>query len=265
VVFPSHLNTISVRTRKFHQRIKERIEVTGFFSLCSSVPEVRPWRKAKIAMGRFASIGGHQNLQKAGRNWVRAQRGATRAARAATAGRATTTGIVGFFSDVANRGIGDALRSIGLGNVLGQPVETVLAAIVNALAPDGATFAEIAARRTVDEALVSVFERFGVEEGGIEKLNAMDATGVQEIFHVSVAEFIFQRWMLDLGKRIEERAMTAREARKLELEVKAYVAEAAKLDLGSRNVLTTDWKSREAQEVIENIYQEAYRFLEVST
>jgi hypothetical protein len=139
----------------------------------------------------------------------------------------------------------------------------VLAAILNALAPDGADFDDVAARRTVDEALVAVFDRYGVLDDGIEMLNAMDAAGVEDAFRISVAEFIFQRWMLELGKRIEERAVSAREATRLEREVKAYVIEAVKLDLGGRDVLTTDWRSRESRDLIESIYREAYSFLEV--
>lgn len=216
-------------------------------------------------MGRFASSGGQRrDLQNAGRRFVRAQGGSARAARSASAGRAATAGVVGFLSDVATRGIGDALRRIGLGDVIGQPVEAVLASIVNALAPDGVTLDEVAARRTIDEALVAVFDRYGVLEGGIEKLNAMDGASVQDAFRISVAEFIFQRWMLVLGKRIEERALTAREARRLEREVKAYVTEATKLDLRGRDALRTDWGAPENQAIIDGIYQEAYRFLEVS-
>jgi len=114
--------------------------------------------------------------------------------------------VVSFLSDVASRGISDALQAIGLG-----------------------------------------------------------AVGVQEAFQISVAEFIFQRWMLELGKRIEERAVTAQQARKLELEAKAYVNEAVKLDLHGKDVITTDWRARENQTIVENIYREAYHFLEVST
>jgi len=236
---------------------------TGPISVPSPIPQLRPWRVAKLAMGRFASSGGRESLQKASRSYVRARGGAASAGTAATAGRAATTRVVGFLSDVARRGIGDALRAIGLGDLLGQPIEVVLAGIVNALAPEGANFDDVAARRTIDEALVAVFERYGVVDGGIERLNTMDADGVQEAFHISVAEFVFQRWMLDLGQRIDDNVMTAREARKLELEVKAYVTEAVKLDLRGKNVLTTDWRARGNQEIVENIYKEAYRFLEV--
>jgi len=228
----------------------------------SQVPPTRLWRKAKLAMGGVASSGGRERFQKAARGYVQARGGATGAARASTTGRRATTRVVGFFSDVATRGIGDALRAIGLGNILGQPVDIVLTAIMNTLTPPGASLDDMAAKRTTNEVLVMIFEQYDVLEGGIEKLNSMDADGVQEAFRISVAEFIFQRWMLDLGQRIDERAATASEARKIEIEVKAYVTEAVKLDLKGKDVLTTDWNTRENQTIVENIYREAYRFLE---
>lgn len=228
------------------------------------LPEVNLWSQAKRSMGRFASSGGAGNIRKAAGDYVRARGGATRAAKAVSAGRAATAGVVNFLSDVATRGIGEALHNIGLGEVLGQPVEKVLAAIVNALAPAGANFDDAAARRTVSEALTQVFERFGVEEGGISRLNAMDATGVAEAFRVSVAEFIFQRLMCESGKSVETKAISDREAHRRELELKAYIVETVKLDMRGRDVLTTDWKSRQNQQVIENIYREAYRLMEVA-
>lgn len=228
-------------------------------------PELRPWNKAKRSMGRFATTGARADLRSAGRNYVRARGGSASAARAATAGRAATTGIVGFLSDVASRGIDAALRSIGLGDVIGRPVEAVLAAIVNALAPAGVTLDEVTARRTTDEVLVAVFEKYGAVEEDVRKLNEMDAAGVEEAFRLSVAEFIFQRWMLELGKRVEDKAVTAREARRLELEIKSYVVEATKLDLQGRDLLTTDWQAPENQRLIEDIYREAYRLLEVAS
>src|SRR5207244_2197774 len=124
----------------------EPIPDTGTVPPIPQIPQLRLWRIAKLAMGSLAASGGRTSLQKAANNYVAARGGATRAARASTAGRSATTRVVGFLSDVASRGIGDALRAIGLGNVLGEPVEVVLAAIINALAPPGASLDEMAAR-----------------------------------------------------------------------------------------------------------------------
>lgn len=234
----------------------------------SAPPELPPnlgsWRGAKSAMRRFAATGERTYLRNAGRNYVRAQGGSSRAAASSTAGRAAASRVVGFLSGVANRGLRETFRALGLEGILGQPLENVLAAIVNLLAPDGANLDEVAVRRTVDAAIMTVFERYGVEEGGIEQLNKLDAAGVAEAFEVSVSEYVFQKWMLALEKRIEENALSAREACRLEREAKAYIREATKLDLQGRDVLQTDWALPENQRIIDRIFEEVYHFLEVA-
>jgi hypothetical protein len=89
-------------------------------------------------------------------------------------------------------------------------------AVANALAPDGATLEEAAARRATNEALAVLFERYEVGELGIENLNRLDADGAGLAVQISVSSFIYQRWLQDLGQRIEERAFTSQEAVRLE-------------------------------------------------
>lgn len=227
-------------------------------------PAITPrfWQQSKSNMKRFAATGERSALAKAGRGYVRARGGAGRAAQKAVAGRTATARVVGFLSDVARRGIADALDAIGLSNVVGQPVEAVLAAIVNVLAPAGANFDEAAARKTTEIALLAVFQQYDVEANGLARLNEMDAASVQRAFVLTVAEYIFQLWMLELGKRLEEGAVTIRDAARLEKQVKDYVLDATELDLRGRDVLTTDWRVPENQKVITDVYAQAYSFLE---
>lgn len=217
---------------------------------------------AKASGGRGGGGGGRQ-LRNAGRRYVQAKGGATRAARAATGGRAATVRLGGFLSDVARRGISEAARALGLADVVGRPVETVLAAIANALAPDGATLEEVAARRAIDDSLTTIFEQYGVDDAGIEQLNALGAEGTRKAIELSVTAYIYQRWLQELGQKIEERAINASSAKKLERDVKAYVTEIVKLDLKDRDPLTINWNQAEGREFIERIYGEAYSLLGV--
>src|SRR6185503_5242612 len=124
-------------------------------------------------------------------------------------------------------------------------VETVLAAIANALAPDGATLEEVAARRAIDDSLATIFEQYGVDDAGVEKLNALDAEGTRSAIELSVTGYIYQLWLQELGQKIEERAFSANRAVRLERDVKVYVAEAVKLDLKDRDPLTIRWDQAE--------------------
>lgn len=222
----------------------------------------KPWQHAKSALTRFTKNGGRRELAVAGRNYVKARGGARRAAQNSVAGRAATGRVIGFLSRVATNGIADALESIGLRDILGQSIEAALAAIMNKLAPSGGGLDESAARKAIDLTLLTIFEEYDVEANGIERLDEMDTKSVENAFQAVVSEYNFQRWMLELGKRVEEGAVSASEALRLEAIAKECIGEATRLDLRDHNVLTTDWSGAESQKIINDIYEQAYIFLE---
>lgn len=225
-------------------------------------PAGRAWQNAKSDISRYARSGSRNDLARAGRSYVRARGGAAAASRASSAGRSSAARIIGFISAISGGGLVAALERIGLRDVLGRPVESVLSAIVNALAPPGNGKDESAARKAVDTTLVSLFEAYGVLEGGLERLETLDVAAIEQAFRDFVAEYNFQRWMMELCKRIEENAVSAAEAYRLEQFAKECIFEITALDFRGQNVLDTDWTAPENQELIESIYEQAYVFLE---
>lgn len=228
------------------------------------VPVPRFWQQAKSSMRRFVNSGDQSDLAKTGRNYVKARGGARSAAENSAAGRTSTGRVVNFLADVANRGVVEALQSLGLDNVLGQSVDAVLSAIINALAPAGATLEDAVARKAQEAVLLTIFEEYAVDAEGIERLNDMNAADVEKAFTLTVSEYIYQLWMMELGKRVDEGTVTARDALKLEKLVSAYVTDATSLDLRGRDILTSDWTNVENQRIINDIYAQAYGFLEES-
>lgn len=222
----------------------------------------KPWQQAKSNLTRFTKTGGRREFANAGRSYVRARGGAGHAAQNSVAGRAATGRVIGFLSRVVTRGIADALELLGLRDVLGQPIESALAAIMNKLAPTGSGLDEAAARKAVDLALLLIFEEYGVEADGLERLEEMDAAAVEKAFQTVVSEYNFQRWMLELGKRVEEGAVSASEALRLEAIAKECILEATRLDMRNYDILATDWSGAESQRIINDIYAQAYDFLE---
>lgn len=219
------------------------------------------WTSAKLRMSAYASRGGKGRLRTAGRRYVRARGGSKRAAASAVGGQIATAGLSGFLADVANRGFTEATTSLGLTGLLGQPVEVVLVAILNAIAPPGATSDDITARRADADTLAFLFQQFKVREGGLQKLNAMDAGAVKDAIQASVASYIYHRWLLDLGKRVEERAVSPKQAIKLERDVKEHVKNLVKINLHGRDVLKVNWRGTEGRQFTQQIYEEAYELL----
>ncbi|MCI0724136.1 MAG: hypothetical protein L0338_35030 [Acidobacteria bacterium] len=163
---------------------------------------------------------------------------------------------------MANRGIVEVVRELGLAAVIGQPVEIVLTEITNRLAPDGTTLEDAVARRAFNETLTAVFEKYGVEQDGLTKLNSLDAEGVREAIEMSIVSYIYQRWLQELEIKVEERAISEQEAVRCERDVRIFVRDAVSVDMAGKNLLTLSWNDRESQEIIERIYQQAYSTLE---
>jgi len=225
-------------------------------------PVATPWKSARIAMTSFSRHGGAERARVAGQRYVRARGGSRAAASTASTGRSATANLGGFLSNVASSGFTEAARNLGLTLLVGQSVTSVLNAILNVLAPPGASNEEAVARRATAEVLTELFERHAVEEQAIERLNSMSANDVAAATEKSVAAYIYQRWLLELGKKIEEGAYSDREAVRMEREVKEYVRHLVTIDLQGRNILTIDWNGVDGQQFCERIFQEAYALLE---
>lgn len=222
------------------------------------------FRSAKGSMTRFAGSGDGRAARRAARAYVRSRGGARGAATAATAGRAATGRLAGFLANVVNAGAETATRMVGLARIIGENADTAFAAIANALAPSGATLEEAAARKAVNEALCILYTKYDLEDGDLGKLDALDADTVAEALRASVVGYVYHRWLEELGRRIEQRAVTPHEAVQLEKQIRDLVTEAVKLDFSTVDPLNVDWNGAEGRRIVERIYQEAYAVLEAS-
>jgi hypothetical protein len=121
------------------------------------------------------------------------------------------------------------------------------------------------ARRAAADALAALYEKKGVDEGGIERLATLSPAEVAEGVVDSVNNYIFYRWTQELGLAIERGAVSAEDAIAVETEMRSYIRDTVKVDLSGRDVLAVDWAGHEGQAFIENVYQQAYRLIETST
>lgn len=147
---------------------------------------------------------------------------------------------------------------MGLQAVVGRDVNEVLAAIAGILAPDGATKEEAAARDAISETLQNLFERFMDEGRDLTALENMTREDIAAAIETCIGSYIYNRWLGDLGIKIEEHAITATEAVRLEREMREFVRETVRLDMSRVDVLTLDWQSQAGQLFVDNIYRDAY-------
>ncbi|NUP14283.1 MAG: hypothetical protein HOW73_50265 [Polyangiaceae bacterium] len=165
---------------------------------------------------------------------------------------------------MATDGIRTTLERAGLAQYVGRDHDQVFTAIVNALAPAGASTEEAAARHAAAEVLEELYAKFAVDAGGLERLDAMTAEDVRTAIELSIARYIYHRWLGELSQRLEEKSVSAAQAERLEREMKAYVGEIVQLDLGNVNVLQLDWSGPQGSRVLEDLYEQAYGVLGTS-
>lgn len=223
-----------------------------------TAPASRVWTSARSSLTRALSSRSTSAYRRAARNYVRASRASGRAAGGATAGRRAVAALGGFISSAASRGFDAALAGIGLTRIVGRDVTEVLAAIVNALSPDGVTKEEVAARRAVSDTLKGLYEQLIDDGRDLSALESMSREDAAAAIVTCVESYIFNRWLGDLGIKIEEQAISASEAVILEREIKDFIHATVTLDLTRVDVLTLDWQGGQGQRFVENIYRDAY-------
>ena len=216
------------------------------------------WRSARTLFGKAVKKNGDRaSFRKAAQSYVHAHGGSRRAAQTATSGRTATARLGGFLADVARRGLDAALAGLNLSSVVGKDAGTVFAAISNALSPDGASSEQAAAREAVNDVLADLYERFVPEDGDLSKLNALTSDDISKAVIDSVSCYVYRRWLNELSKQMEKKAISSSEAVSLEREAKLFVKDSVKLDLTGRNPLTMNWGA-EGNAIVEKIFQEAY-------
>jgi hypothetical protein len=218
---------------------------------------------ARRSFGRAVRDGGGGgNYGRAASHYVRAAGGRGPAAAAAVSGSVSAARVADFLSRTAASGAAEAVRELGLEPLAGRSADEVLAALTDALAPDGATLEEAAARRAVAETLAMLYERRGLEENGLDALASMTPDDIRATVVDLVGSFVFHRWTQDLGVAIERKAVSAAQAVGIEREMRQYIREALKLDLKGRDVMKIDWRGAEGRTIVQAIFAEAYGFLE---
>lgn len=222
------------------------------------------WSSPKRAMSRYASTGGRDTgyIRRAGRGFVAAQGGARVAAAGSVSGRRSAARLGGALAAAVADGAAGLLRFLGAQHV-GGDVDALLSALVDAIAPAGALAEEAAARAAAAATLDEFFSTYGVDERGLDALDALPANVVGDILEHYTAEYVFTRLMETLASRIENGAASAQEVCRMERDLRAYVTEQIRSELSDRDVLQIDWSGPGAERLVNNVFTEAYAIMEV--
>ncbi|GEM_PF-1969705 len=226
------------------------------------VPTLNPRALSNARSDYSGYASGHGgSLSKAVREYVRANRGAQNATRASRASKSSTSSLGGFLAGVAQRGVDQALRDIGLSDAVGSSISNVMTAVLNAIAPDGNTLDQAVARQAETDTLKELYSKFDLN-GGIDNLERMTEVDVQDALILSVSNHIFHRFVNLLEIGLQNGDVSPEQAVQAENDARYYIREKVRVDFGEIDVLNMNWKSDEATNLIENIFNQAHIILE---
>lgn len=219
------------------------------------------FRGPKSALGRLAGGGGGGAIRSAGQSYVRASGGPRGTVQTAVAGRRSTARLGGFLGAISQGGVARAAATLGLTNLLGRDAQFVLAAFIDALAPSGALREEAIARKAMIDTLDELFERFDVENQGIQVLDTMTTEDITAIVGLSITNYVNARFQEELISRIERGAISEREANVFATQIREYIATNVRLDLQSVDVVQVDWDGTQGRTFVSEQYLRAYQLL----
>jgi hypothetical protein len=229
--------------------------------LPASTP-TRDWKSAKGALTRVSNGTGGSSGRKAAGRYLNSLGGSKAATRAAAQGVGVGSRFAGFLGSVAAGGINGTLQSLGLDEFIGRTPDEICAAIANSLAPIGATNDEAIARDALISTLDTLYARILEAGGNLDDLNALSPELLKETLIEYVSNFIFTKWMYELGTAIEKGNINEQEAIALEREVKDLILTETIEQYRDMNVNQLDLNDANNIALVAEIFETAYSTLE---
>lgn len=243
-------------------QVPEHPVVPADLPLPATTP-TQDWGAAKGALTRLSNGTGGSSSQKAGRRYLNSLGGSKAAARAASRGVSVGSHFAGFLGSVAVDGMTSTLQSLGLQEFVGRTPDEICAAIADALAPIGSTNDEAIARDALITTLDALYSKVLEAGGNVDDLNALSPELLKETLIEYVSNFIFTKWMYELGTAIEKGNVTEQEAISLELEVKDLILTQTTEQYRDMDVTQLDLNDANVIALIAEIFETAYSTLEL--
>ena len=146
--------------------------------------------------------------------------------------------------------------------MVGRDAQSVLAALIDILAPEGALLEDAAARVAVIDTMTELFDALDVETNGIGVLDRLSENDLAQTLEVCICNVIEARFTQELASRVEHAAIDVTEANRTLGEIRDYIRGVVALDLEGKRLLDIDWNGSEGASFIESWLAAAYAVLE---
>lgn len=219
----------------------------------------RRFSDARRNFSTFTSSGGsdRRSLGRAVSQYVsRSSGGATNAARRMGSSRTSAARLASFIGDVRRDGLAETLRSLDLGALAGQSVESVFAGLTDYICPEGGSIDEGIAREAFIETVADL------AAAGIHDMDALTGAQMQTVFELYAAHTIEARICNDIGTRMVTLPSDPVAAARVQAQLHDFVVRGVSdaLDAIGTNfgTLTPD----RVNDFVANVYESAFEILQ---
>ena len=203
----------------------------------------KSWKGLKTETSRYVSSNGHySDARRIVRDYVRASGGATALAGSSSSGIRAAGNIGSFFYGVAQNGVADTLRKIGI-DYQGQSVNEVFSRLVDVFSENSNTKDDGVARRAVQEALVGVYDYVELMNSALKNF---------------MTEYIWATVLKDLESRIEDKMVDVASAKQREEEIKGVIESVVAIEFGEgKNII-----NKNVRNAVKELTKQCYEVLE---
>ena len=222
-----------------------------------NAPRSSDWRRARTRVTRLARGTGSSVAGAVGA-FAYAVSGSNGDGRTGGGGRMASSVRVGqalgsFLGSTASSGLDQTLRSIGLGDLVGATPYSVLSGVADYICGSNGLLDDAIARSAAVETLAVIFDEsddtYADLRGRWE--NQLGPDRVVDLLSLFLSQAIHQRFLLELGEKLEASAVSASHAERMEDKVFVFIRAMVVFELGEMNPLTFDWQGSAGKELIE--------------
>ncbi|MGG6229354.1 Qat anti-phage system associated protein QatB [Tenacibaculum sp. SDUM215027] len=224
---------------------------------------IESWRSAKTNLTSYIKNRSASKLRQSARSYINNYGGAKKASSTAIVGKATASKFIGFVNSLSNNGFNSTAENYGIISFDGLDVKSVFAILSNELAPDGDTPEAAVARAAITETLCDIYKE--IEEEGNADFGSLDTImkdKENEYVIKYLSNYIFFRWVHELGETLERKDISANELINIENEMKAFINSSLEEKWKRYNLKSVDFKTSKGKQLIDSVFQQAYLIIE---
>ena len=219
----------------------------------------RRFSDARRNFSTFTGSGGsdRRSLGRAVSTYVsQSSGGAATAARRMGSSRASAARLAGFFGGVQRDGLAETLRSLDLGDLAGQPIESVFAGLADYICPEGGSIDEGIAREAFIETVADL------AQAGIHDIDALSPDQMQTVFELYATHTIEARMCNDIGTRMVTLPSDPAAAERVQTQLHEFILRGVSDALGALGTAVGSLTLDRVTAFVGDVYQSAFEVLE---